>query len=95
MPPVVEYVQGKGRRGLDAYLQYGFIPLEVPLKTAFHKGEQASRTLEYAYDDYAIAQFAQLMGQTEDATALFNRSQFFRNVIDAEGWHVHVCVGVG
>lgn len=56
-----EYKNGMGRRALDSYLRYGYIPLEDEVKEAFHQNEQTSRTLEYAYDDYALAQIAQTM----------------------------------
>ncbi len=40
-----EYLDGKGRRGLDSYLNYGYVPLEDHIDDAFHKNEQVSRTL--------------------------------------------------
>jgi predicted alpha-1,2-mannosidase len=49
-----DYEEGKGRRSLSSYLKYNFIPLEDTVPIAFHKKEQVSRTLEYAYDDYAL-----------------------------------------
>ena len=57
-----EYVNGMGRRALDSYLKYGYIPLEDSVKEAFHQQEQTSRTLEYAYDDFCVAQLAQALG---------------------------------
>ncbi|MBQ6086882.1 MAG: GH92 family glycosyl hydrolase [Bacteroidales bacterium] len=87
-----EYKDGKGRRALDSYLKYGYIPLEDPVREAFHRQEQVSRTLEYAYDDYALAKFARELGHKEEAAELARRSQFYRNVIDprtgyAQGRH--------
>lgn len=58
-----EYKNGMGRRALESYLKHGFIPLEDSVKEAFHQNEQTSRTLEYAYDDYALAQMARLMAE--------------------------------
>ena len=60
------YVEGKGRRGLESYLQYHYIPLEDNVWDAFHKREQVSRTLEYAYDDFVLAQVARKLGKTDD-----------------------------
>jgi predicted alpha-1,2-mannosidase len=45
-PPHLDYVEGKGRRALDSYDRYGFIPLEDEVLDAFHHHEQVSRTLE-------------------------------------------------
>jgi len=52
-----EYLDGKGRRGLDSYLKYGYIPLEDHIDDAFHKNEQVSRTLEYAFDDAMLVRW--------------------------------------
>lgn len=53
-----EYQNGMGRRALTSYLRYGYIPLEDSVNEAYHKQEQTSRTLEYAYDDFCVAQMA-------------------------------------
>lgn len=81
-PAHAEYLDGKGRRGLDSYLKYGYIPLEDPLADAFHKKEQVSRTLEYAYDDAMIGEMASILGKTSDAKMFRARGQNWRNVID-------------
>lgn len=77
-----EYVDGKGRRALESYLKYGYVPLEDGVEDAFHKKEQTSRTLEYAFDDFALSRLARQLGHNEDAEALEKRSQNYRNVID-------------
>lgn len=77
-----EYKDGMGRRALDSYLNYGYIPLEDSVPEAFHQREQTSRTLEYAFDDYALSQLAKLLGHDEDAALLAKRAMNYRNVID-------------
>lgn len=77
-----EYVDGKGRRALESYLKYGYVPLEDGVEDAFHKKEQTSRTLEYAFDDFALSRLARQLGHNEDAEVLEKRSQNYRNVID-------------
>ena len=77
-----EYVDGKGRRALKSYLKYGYIPLEDSVKEAFHTREQVSRTLEYAYDDFALAQTAKKMGKSDDYLYFMKRAQNYRNVFD-------------
>jgi predicted alpha-1,2-mannosidase len=79
-----EYKDGKGRRALASYLKYGYIPLDDSVWDAFHKREQVSRTLEYAFDDYALAQFAKGIGKTGDYDLLMKRSQNWRNVFDSK-----------
>lgn len=78
------YRDGRGRRALDSYLQYRYIPLEDPVTEAFHDEEQVSRTLEYAYDDFALALVAEKLGKSEDAEILFKRAMNYLNVIDPE-----------
>lgn len=77
-----DYADGMGRRALESYLKYGYIPLEDNVSEAFHIREQTSRTLEYSFDDFALAQIARTLGETEDYGILMQRSQNYRNVID-------------
>ena len=89
-----EYKNGMGRRALDSYLRYGYIPLEDSVKEAFHQQEQTSRTLEYAYDDFCVAQMAKALGRDDDYRELIHRSENWRNVINpltgyADGRHAN------
>jgi predicted alpha-1,2-mannosidase len=81
--PDADYQEGKGRRALNDYIKYGYIPLENPVKYAFHENEQVSRTLEYAYDDYALALVAKDMHKDTDYQTLLNRSKNYKNVFDS------------
>lgn len=77
-----EYASGKGRRALQSYLRYGYLPLEDSVKEAYHKCEQTSRTLEYAYDDFVLSRVARALGHDADADSLEKRSAGWRHVID-------------
>ncbi len=86
------YKNGMGRRALKSYVQYGYIPMEDPVNEAYHTNEQTSRTLEYAYDDFCVAQMAKALGKTADYELLMQRSENWRNVINphlgyADGRH--------
>ncbi|AEW03508.1 alpha-1,2-mannosidase [Niastella koreensis GR20-10] len=83
IPNNEDYTNGKGRRALPSYLQYGYIPMEDSVPEAFHKKEQVSRTLEYAYDDYALSMVAKGLNKTADYTALHKRALNYRNVFDS------------
>lgn len=61
--------------GLSAYTEHGYISLE-------DDRESVSKTLEYAYDDWCIAEMARLLGKTDDYQRYIRRAQFYRNVID-------------
>lgn len=87
-----EYKNGMGRRALNSYLQYGYIPHEDRVPDAYHRLEQISRTLEYAYDDFVLAQVAASLNRDDDYTLLMKRAGNYRNVIDprtgyAQGRH--------
>lgn len=77
-----EYKNGMGRRALPSYLKYGFIPMEDSVQEAFHKKEQVSRTLEYAFDDYALSVVAKGLKKNTDYQKLQHRSFNYKNVFD-------------
>lgn len=83
-----DYRDGKGRRALESYTRYGYIPLEDTVPYAYHKREQTSRTLEYAYDDYALSVLADSLGHSDDAAVLRRRSANWRNVFDPSAGYV-------
>lgn len=62
--------------GLENYKKYGYVPCDLEM-------ESVARTLEYAFDDRAIAQFAKLTDHKEDYDYFFKRSFNYKNVIDA------------
>jgi predicted alpha-1,2-mannosidase len=63
--------------GLDAYKKNGFISID-------DEHESVSKTLEYAYDDWCIAQMAQLLNKQEDYHYFMKRSQNWKNIFDWE-----------
>ena len=79
-----EYLNGMGRRALQSYIKYGYIPLEDSVKEAFHTNEQTSRTLEYAYDDFCVGQLAEALGKEDDYYVMMRRSENWRNVINPQ-----------
>lgn len=81
-----------GKRALDAmtatanhpnydaipeYLKYGYVPMDV-------LPESVSITLEYAYDDFAIARMAESMGESDIAKSFDERAKSWRNVFDPD-----------
>ena len=61
--------------GLDAYKRQGFISMD-------DEHESVSKTLEYAYDDWCIAQMAQILKKHDDYQYFMKRSQSWKNVFD-------------
>ncbi len=80
--PLPEYTEGKGRRALHSYMKYGYIPVEDSVPDAYHKREQVSRTLEYAFDDFALAQMARELHRTGDYGVLMDRARNYARVIN-------------
>jgi predicted alpha-1,2-mannosidase len=78
-----DYLNGMGRRALPSWLRFGYIPLEDSVPIAFHKKEQVSRTLEYSFDDYALAVVARGLGNVEDHAILSKRALNYVNVYDS------------
>lgn len=63
--------------GLDAYKKNGFISID-------DEHESVSKTVEYAYDDWCIAQMAQILNIKEDYDYFMKRSQNWKNIFDWE-----------
>jgi len=61
--------------GLDAYKRQGFISMD-------DEHESVSKTLEYAYDDWCLAQMALLLNKKEDFEYFMKRSQSWKNIFD-------------
>lgn len=59
--------------GLDAYKKKKYISVD-------DEHESVSKTLEYAYDDWCIAQMAKILNKKEDYAYFMNRSQNWKNL---------------
>lgn len=64
-------------RGLDFYKKYGYIPYEL-------LDESVTITLEYAYNDWCVAQVAKALNKTEDYQYFIKRSQAYKHLFDKE-----------
>ncbi len=87
IPSEEEKMLGKGRKGIESYLSYGYVPLEDTMNEAPHPNQQASRTMEYSYNDFVLAKFALLMQTTSsnsnnNVSSLLKRGSWYRNVLD-------------
>ncbi len=67
----------EGRGGLTWYKEKGFVPADKA-------NESVSRTLEFAYNDFCVAQIAKGLGKNDDYDYFMKRSQNFRNVYNSE-----------
>jgi len=66
----------EGRGGLTWYKSLGYVPQD---KT----DESVSRTLEFAYDDFCVAQLAKAVGKMDDYELLMKRSRNYKNLYDS------------
>ena len=61
-----------GRGGLNEYRRLGYVPYGIP--------RAGTRTIEYAYDDYCLAQVARGLGRTDIYEEYLSRSRNWRNL---------------
>ena len=64
-----------GNRNLKEYMKYGYVPEEYG---------PVSNTLEYAYDDWTVAQFAKALGKEKEYKIFTKRAFNYENVFDPE-----------
>lgn len=63
--------------GLPYYRDFGYLPSDK-------ENNAVSKALEYAYDDWCIAQMAQSLGKTEIYDEFMARAQYYKNMFDAK-----------
>ncbi|TMP31662.1 sugar hydrolase [Pseudoalteromonas rubra] len=62
---------------IPEYKKFGYVPMDV-------LPESVSITLEYAYDDFAIARMFEAMGKSEQAKQYYARAMSYKNVFDPQ-----------
>ncbi|MBD3748635.1 MAG: glycoside hydrolase family 92 protein [Sphingobacteriales bacterium] len=71
-------IEAVGRKGVDYYNRLGYVPYNVGIN------ENAARTLEYAYDDFAIWQLGKALGKPHSEIDTYKkRSLNYKNLYDA------------
>ncbi len=65
----------RSHHGLAALQRYGYIP-------ASEEPESVSKTLEYAYDDWCIAEMARMLGNEAVQKTYLRRAQGYKNLFD-------------
>jgi predicted alpha-1,2-mannosidase len=66
---------------LDEYMKLGYVPID-------HDGEAASKTMEYAFDDWTISKMAAAMGHKEIAATFAKRAENWKNVFNRQSGFV-------
>ena len=64
-------------RGLNQYKKYGYIPYNSV-------DESVTITLEYAYDDWCVAEMAKMLGKQEEYQFFLNRSKAYQYLFDTK-----------
>jgi len=75
--------------GLELYIEQGYVP--YPYKSsvkAFHK-KGAGQTLEYAYQDWTLAQLAKALGDNKDYEYFNNRSNNYKYLFNSQTGYIH------
>jgi len=72
-------VSAVGRAGVKYYNELGYVPYDVKIN------ENAARTLEYAYDDFAIYQLGKALGKPESEIGVYaQRAMNYKKLFDPE-----------
>jgi predicted alpha-1,2-mannosidase len=74
--------------GLKYYMELGYVPIDL-------EPEAASKTVEYAFDDWTIARMAEKMGKADIAARFYKRAQYYRNVFDTKSGFVRARKSTG
>jgi predicted alpha-1,2-mannosidase len=69
-------VSETNRKGLGFYRQYHFVPTDK------EQTGTVSKTLEYSYDDWCIAQVAKMLGKDAAYQKYMERSVYYKNLFD-------------
>lgn len=73
--------------GIEHYIDRGYVPHPLTnIKYGFHQ-DGSTQTLEYAYQDYTLAQMAKALGKTDDYNLFMKRAENYKNIWNPEiGW---------
>ena len=73
--------------GIEEYIQLGYVPHPLYKEKYGYHQDGAAQTLEYAYQDYALAQMAKALGKQEDYQLFSQRALNYKNLFNKEiGW---------
>ncbi|CAM4388314.1 GH92 family glycosyl hydrolase [Zobellia nedashkovskayae] len=73
--------------GLKYYIENGYVPHPIPEGKFGGHQDGASMTMEYAYQDWTLAQLAKKLGKTVDYDYFLKRSENYKNAFDISiGW---------
>jgi len=73
--------------GFKYYIKDGYVPYPIPEGKFGGHQDGASLTMEYAYQDWALAQLSKKLGHQEDYQYFLSRSKNYKNVFDESiGW---------
>ncbi|ANE49732.1 GH92 family glycosyl hydrolase [Flavisolibacter tropicus] len=73
---------GKGG-GIDWYLKYGYVPIEIRDRGDGYNRGGAAMTLEYAYQDWCIANMASTLNKKNYSPEFMQRAGYWKNIFDS------------
>jgi predicted alpha-1,2-mannosidase len=72
--------------GIEYYIERGYVPFPLGRRWGMHQ-DGAAQTLEYASQDWCLAQMAKSLGKQDDYDYFMKRSSNWKNLYDSEsGW---------
>ncbi|MDL2322454.1 GH92 family glycosyl hydrolase [Bacteroidales bacterium OttesenSCG-928-A17] len=80
--PAIHVASGfAGNRDLVHYMKYKYVPSDLG---------RFSNTLEYAYDDWTVGQFAKSLGKNKEYKQFADRGNWWKNAINPENGYAHM-----
>ncbi len=74
--------------GLENYIKLGYAPYPFTRKIRAYHIDGAGQTLEYAYQDWTLAQLAQELGKDEDYDYFLLRSENYKTLYDPKSGYM-------
>jgi predicted alpha-1,2-mannosidase len=74
--------------GMQYYVERGYVPQDKEM-AGMHSEGAAAMTLEYAYQDWCLAQLAKALGKADDCALFMKRSQNYRHLWNPATGYMH------
>jgi len=73
--------------GLEYYIEKGYVPYPLTNRRYGYHQDGTGQTLEYAYQDWCLAQMAKALNKDTDYAIFIKRAEHYKNVFDSSiGW---------
>lgn len=82
-----EHFTAKGG-GVEFYMEHGYVPYPLSAKQYGYHQDGAGMTMEYAYQDWTLAQLAKALNKKDDHAYFLKRSENYKNLYNPESGYI-------